>query len=173
MVGAGPRCAPPPDLPLVRGVASLGRRRGRLEGVDTVSLIIKNDLIQKPFLSAKSCWAWGAGQTSTVIHQVTPHPCSSRRSPNPFSSPPAPLEDSSRAFISGVFFPPFGFVCVLVFLIFILLCIFFFCYYFSFCFVSPLHPAPPSGPSPFPLPTPFPPNPTPYSLPNPAAPIRN
>lgn len=176
MAGAGPRCAPSPDLPLVRGVASLGRRRGRLEGVDTVSLIIKNDLIQKPFLSAKSCWAWGAGQTSTVIHQVTPHPCSSSsRSPNPFSSPPAPLEDSSRAFISGVFFyPPPVWICVCSsFLIFILLCIFFFCYYFSFCFVSPLHPAPPSGPSPFPLPTPFPPNPTPYSLPNPAAPIRN
>lgn len=33
---------------------SPGRRRDRLKGVDTVSLIIKNDLVQKPFLSAKS-----------------------------------------------------------------------------------------------------------------------
>lgn len=45
-----------PEPPRERGVASPGRRRGRLEGVDTVSLIIKNDLVQKPFLSAKSWW---------------------------------------------------------------------------------------------------------------------
>lgn len=88
MAGAGPRCALSPDLPLVRGVASLVRRRGRLQGVDTVSLIIKNDLIQKPFLSANSCWAWGAGQTSTVIHQVTPL---QQKEPKSFLVPSRPL----------------------------------------------------------------------------------
>lgn len=178
MAGAGPSCAPPPDPANPRGVASLGRRRGRLEGVDTVSLIIKNDLIQKPFLSAKSCWTWGAGRTSTVIClQVTPHPCDPARGAQLLSRPlPPPWKTVLGLLFQEFFFffSPLGFVCVLGFFIFILICIVFFSFAIvSFCFVSPLHPAPPFRPSRFPLPTPSTPDPTPYSLPNPAAPIRN
>ena len=117
---AGYRCTPPPDPAKREGVASLVRRRGLLEGVDTVSLIIKNDLIQKPFLSAKSCWAWGAGRTSTLIHSarnanlVTTYPCDLAGRAQLLSSPLPPPWKTVLGLLFQVF-PPFGFVCSRVF----------------------------------------------------------
>ena len=160
-------------------MASLGRRRGRLEGVDTVSLIIKNDLIQKPFLSAKSCWAWGAGRTSTLIHSarnanlVTTYPCDLAGRAQLLSSPLPPPWKTVLGLLFQVF-PPFGFVCSRVF---------FFNFYFAlyifllllFLFLLGLSSPPRSPIQSLPLPSPrsFTPTPTPYALPNPAAPIRN
>lgn len=162
-------------------MASLGRRRGRLEGVDTVSLIIKNDLIQKPFLSAKSCWAWGAGRTSTVIHSarnanlVTTYPCDLAGRAQLLSSPLPPPWKTVLGLLFQVF-PPFGFVCSRVFFFF--LNFYFALYIFLlllFLFLLGLSSPPRSPIQSLPLPSPrsFTPTPTPYALPNPAAPIRN
>lgn len=170
MAGAGPSCAPPPDPANPRGVASLGRRRGRLEGVDTVSLIIKNDLIQKPFLSAKSCWTWGAGRTSTVIClQVTPHPCDPARGAQLLSRPlPPPWKTVLGLLFQEFFFFPVRIcVCSRVFYFYFDLYSFFLLLLFLFAsslLSTPLpHSGPPASLSPL-LPPPTPP-PTPSPTP--------
>lgn len=95
---SGRACTPPGRFRLFTrtpsrrkgGVSSPGRRRGLLEGVDTVSLIIKNDLVQKPFLSAKSWWVvrgddGGKGRTPIIesrLPSLPPVSANGRRGPS-------------------------------------------------------------------------------------------
>lgn len=89
--GGGSQLRSAPRPALVRGVASLGRRRGRLEGVDTVSLIIKNDLIQKPFLSAKTSFVGHGSGAGLYCHPPSHIPSLLLKEPKSFLVPSRPL----------------------------------------------------------------------------------